>query len=122
VEPLPVIPSCALDEPGLRRQLDRYREIGQGAHAVRRDEVSLEIEIDARVDPASVEAAVATERECSPFLHPTWDADRKRLGFSVARRSERARLDAIAVALNITDGRRRTSTADTDRELPKPRR
>lgn len=112
VESLPVIPSCALDEPGLRRQLDRYRQIGQGARVVVRDEGALAVEVDARVALASAEAAVATERECCPFLRPTWDAGKRELGFSVTRLSERPALDAIAFALGIETVDEALSTAD----------
>jgi hypothetical protein len=45
-------PSCALDEAGLRRQLERYRQVGRGVSLVDRTDRSMVVDLDRHIDVA----------------------------------------------------------------------
>jgi hypothetical protein len=94
-------PSCALDEAGLRRQLQRYRQAGRGATLVARTARSLTVDLDHRVEVGLVEDAIATERECCPFFDLRWEPDIRRLAISVSQTEHQPALDAIAFALAL---------------------
>jgi hypothetical protein len=96
---LPLAPSCALDADGVRRQLARYRQAGAGARVIERSPRTLAVELSAAIDPAVVQQALATERECCPFFNLSWDADSRRLELSVSRPEDEPALEAIAFAL-----------------------
>jgi hypothetical protein len=101
MEPLPMAPSCALDETGLRSQLERYRQAGQSARVVDRARRRLVVDLDRRVDPELVQELIAIERECCPFFTLGWEADRRRLTVSVSHAEHEPALDAIAFALDL---------------------
>ncbi|HEV2975134.1 MAG TPA: hypothetical protein VGX69_09095 [Solirubrobacteraceae bacterium] len=94
-------PSCALDEVGLRRQLERYRRIGRGARVRDRTARALVLDVDRRVEVKLVEAAIATERECCPFFDVRWEPTARRLAISVSHAEHEPALDAIAFALGL---------------------
>ena len=94
-------PSCALDESGLRLQLERYRQTGRNARLIERTPRRLVADFDRDVDAQLVAEAVAVERECCPFLLLTWESDRRRLTVSVSQSAHEPALDAIALALNL---------------------
>ncbi|HUB73516.1 MAG TPA: hypothetical protein VL979_05725 [Solirubrobacteraceae bacterium] len=98
---LPMAPSCALDESGLRSQLERYRQVGRNARLIERTPRSLVADLDEGVDAELVMAAVAVERECCPFFAVTWEPDRRRLTISVSQAAHEPALDAIAFALDL---------------------
>jgi hypothetical protein len=95
-------PGCALDEPGLRTQLRRYRTAGRAARLIAQTPRRLVVELDAGVDIRLVEELVAVERECCPFLTLEWKPDRRRLGVSVSRVEHEPALEAIAFALDLS--------------------
>ncbi|HTB69972.1 MAG TPA: hypothetical protein VK707_03235 [Solirubrobacteraceae bacterium] len=101
VEPLPMAPSCALDEAGLRQQLERYRQIGRGANVRERGARALVLDVDRRVEADLVEGTIATERECCPFFDLRWEPDVRRLTISVSHAEHEPALDAIAFALGL---------------------
>jgi hypothetical protein len=107
MDPLPMAPSCALDEAGLRLQLDRYRRAGRGASLVGRTSRRLVVELDEHVDASLVEAALAVERECCPFVTLDWEAAKRRLTISVAAAEHEPALDGIAFALGVEESARR---------------
>jgi hypothetical protein len=94
-------PSCALDEAGLRSQLERYRQAGQNARLIDRTPRSLVADLDQNVDMGLVAEAVAIERGCCPFFSLTWAPDRRRLTISVSEAEHEPAIDAIAFALNL---------------------
>jgi hypothetical protein len=98
---LPMAPSCALDESGLRSQLERYRQAGRNARVIERTPRRLVAELDQDVDGELVEEAIGVERECCPFFLLTWEPDRRRLTVSVSQTAHEPALDAIAFALNV---------------------
>jgi hypothetical protein len=98
---LPMAPSCALDDAGLRLQLERYRQAGAGARLVDRTPRSLVVDLDEQVDTQLVDETIATERECCPFFTLDWEPERRRLTVAVSRVEHEPALDAIAFALNL---------------------
>ena len=98
---LPLVPSCSLDEDGARRQLERYRRAGAGARVIERTNRRLAVELDGAIDPALIEQAIATERECCPFFELNWDPTSRRLAISVAAPEHEPALLAIAYALDV---------------------
>jgi hypothetical protein len=94
-------PSCALDESGLRSQLERYRRAGRNARMVERTRRTLVADLDRSVDPRLVEETVAVERDCCPFFALTWEPTRRRLTVSVSRAEHEPALDAIAFAMDL---------------------
>jgi hypothetical protein len=94
-------PACALDEAGLRLQLERYRHAGEGARILDQTQGRLEVDLDEHVDTALVEEIVAIERACCPFITLAWEPDRRRLTVSVTQPEHQPAIDAIAVALDL---------------------
>lgn len=94
-------PSCALDESGLRQQLDRYRQVGRGARLIDRARRSLVIDLDRRVDTTLIEKTIATERECCPFFDLGWEPNIWRLTISVSQAEHEPALEAITFALAL---------------------
>jgi hypothetical protein len=94
-------PSCALDEAGLRLQLERYRHAGTGASLVDRTQRCLVVDLDEHVDPKLVEETIDIERECCPFFALDWEPARRRLTVSVSQAEYEPALDAIAFALDL---------------------
>ena len=102
MEALPIAPSCALDESGLRAQLRRYRAAGHGALMIARDRRRLVVELGAGADGRLVAELVAVERECCPFFTLDWEPDRRRLSISVSEVEQEPALEAIAFALDLS--------------------
>jgi hypothetical protein len=96
-------PSCALDESGLRSQLERYRQAGRNARVIERTRRSLVVDLDGSVDAGLVAETVAVERGCCPFFALTWEPDRRRLTVLVSQAEHEPALDAIAFALNLQE-------------------
>lgn len=94
-------PSCALDQAGLRSQLERYRQAGQNARLIEQTPRSLVADLDQNVDTKLVAETVAIERDCCPFFALTWEPDRRRLTISVSQAEHEPALGAIAFALNL---------------------
>ncbi len=94
-------PSCALDESGLRSQLERYRQAGRNARLIERTPRRLVADLGDDVDAELVAQAIAVEQECCPFFALTWERDRRRLTVAVSQPAEEPALDAIAFALNL---------------------
>jgi hypothetical protein len=105
MDPLPMAPSCALDEAGLRLQLGRYRQVGAGARQVERTRRSLVVDLDEQVDTQFVDETITLERECCPFFTLTWEHERRRLTIAVSHVEHEPALDAIAFALEAQDAR-----------------
>jgi hypothetical protein len=101
VDPLPMAPSCALDEVAMRSQLERYRQAGRHARLVHRGRRRIVIDLDEHVDREVIEQAIAVERECCPFFAIEWEPGRRRLTVSVAQPEHAPALEAIAYALGI---------------------
>ena len=94
-------PSCALDEAGLRLQLERYREVGRNARLIERTPRRLVAELGDDVDAELVAQTIAVERECCSFFALAWKPDRRRLTVAVSDAEHEPSLDVIAFALNL---------------------
>jgi hypothetical protein len=101
MDPLPMAPSCALDETGLRLQYERYRRVGAGARVLDRRRRYLMVEFSELVDPKLVDELLAVERECCAFFELGWEATARRLTVSVSHAEQEPALDAIAFALGL---------------------
>jgi hypothetical protein len=101
MELLPMAPSCALDEAGLRLQLERYRRAGEGGRLIERTRRRFVVELDEHVDGRLIEEAIAVERECCPFFALDWERGRRRLTVSVSHPEHEPALEAIAFALGL---------------------
>jgi hypothetical protein len=113
MEELPMAPSCALDESGLREQLARYRAVGHGARLLERTPRRLVVEIDGAVEKDLVEEVLAVERECCPFFTLDWMAEARRFVVSVSTVEHEPALDAIAFALDVKPVRQEGSLPAT---------
>lgn len=109
VDPLPIVPSCALDENGLRLQRERYRRAGQSARLLHRTRRQLVVELDPRVDTTVVDEVIAVERKCCPFFTLGWEPELRRLNISVSQAEHEPALDAIAFALDLETAQRAAS-------------
>jgi hypothetical protein len=96
-----MVPSCVLDETGLRLQLERYRQVGASARLIDRTPRSLMVDLDEQVDTRLVAEAIAIERECCPFFTLDWESERRRLTVAVSQAEHEPALDAIAFALDL---------------------
>lgn len=96
-----MLPSCALDEAGLSKQYQRYREVGAGARVLERRRRRLTVDLDQQVDPNLVAKLLAVERECCPFLELDWEQSARRLTVGVSQAEHEPALDAIAFALGL---------------------
>jgi hypothetical protein len=94
-------PSCALDEAGVRLQLQRYRQAGLGARVVDRTRRSLVVDLDRHVDVQLVDETIAIERECCPFFSLDWEPKRRRLTVAVSQAEHEPALVAIVFALGL---------------------
>lgn len=101
VRSLPMAPSCALDAEGLRRQLDRYRQLGGGSSLLKRTSRELVVQLDERVQGQLVQQAIAIERECCPFFTLDWQPRSRRLSVSVSEAEHEPALEAIVYALGL---------------------
>jgi hypothetical protein len=99
--PLPMAPSCALDQSAMSRQLERYRQAGQRARVVDRTRRRLTLDLDRQLDHDVIEEAIAVERECCPFFTIDWLAEQRRLTVSVTQPEHESALEAIAFALGL---------------------
>jgi hypothetical protein len=94
-------PSCALDDAGLRLQLERYRQAGAGARLIDCTRRRLVVDLDEHIDTQLVGETIAIERECCPFFALDWEPERRRLTVAVSQAEHEPALDAIAFALDL---------------------
>jgi hypothetical protein len=94
-------PSCALDESGLRSQVERYRQAGRNARLVERTPRGIVADLAQYVDAELIAQTIAVERECCPFFTLAWQPERRRLTIAVAEAEHEPALDAIAFALDL---------------------
>lgn len=102
--PVSLMASCALDEGGLRRQLERYRRLARSVARLDRRDDMLTVDFDPSLDSALLEEALTVERACCPFFGFDVTEDGRRLSVSVEEREQRPALDAIATALGAPTG------------------
>lgn len=92
------IPSCALDEPGLHAQRERYHQLAAAVSYIDRDRASILLEFTDQLDRDLLEHTLAIERECCAFFLFDFDESARRLKISVRERDQLPALDALAEA------------------------
>jgi hypothetical protein len=102
MDDLPMAPGCALDERGLRLQLDRYRRTGRQARLIERTPRRLAVQPDDQADDGLIQEMIAIERECCPYFAIDFDPDQRRLAVSISSARDEPALDAVAFALGAS--------------------
>jgi hypothetical protein len=92
------VPSCSLDEEGLRRQRARQARLAPSVSAVERHDHSLSVTFGASLDRPALDELIAVERECCPFFEFDFEEGKRRLTVTVRNDAERPALDAVAAA------------------------
>jgi hypothetical protein len=93
------IPSCALDEAGIRAQQARYADLAPSVTTLEREPEAVLVEFREDFDRDLLEGALAVERECCPFFQFHFEDSRRRLRVTVRDSEHRPTFDAIAYAL-----------------------
>ena len=98
------IPTCALDEAGVREQRARYARLTPGVARVEREPEAVLIHFRDGFDRAALDQALAVERECCPFFQFEFDDSERRLRATVRDTEQLPALDAIAQAVTARPG------------------
>jgi hypothetical protein len=98
-EAIAQIPSCALDEAGLREQRARYAHLAPSVTRLDREPEALLIEFREGFDQDTLDEALAVERACCPFFQFEFDESERRLRTTVRETEQLPALDAMAHAL-----------------------
>jgi hypothetical protein len=85
----------------MRRQFERYRQLGRGARVIAYSPRHLSLELADNADARLVDEAAAIERECCPFFDVSWNRAARRLSFAVSSAENEPALDAILFSLGI---------------------
>jgi hypothetical protein len=93
------IPSCALDEAGLREQRARYVRLAPSVASLGREGRAVEVEFADGFDQRTLEETIAVERECCPFFEFEFDESERRLRITVREAEQAPALDALAHSL-----------------------
>ena len=95
------IPSCALDEAGMREQRARYAHLARSVTRVEREPDTVLIYFGQELDRQTLHQALAVERECCPFFRFSFDEQSRRLRATVRETDQLPALDAVAHALGV---------------------
>jgi len=93
------IPSCGLDEAGLREQHDRYARLAPSVTRMEREPEAVSIEFAEGFDRGALERTLAVERACCPFFRFEFDESARRLRATVREPEQLPALDAMEDAL-----------------------
>jgi hypothetical protein len=93
------IPTCALDQGGMREQRARYARLASSVTRVQREPEAVLVEFDPDFDRQALDRALAVERECCPLFRFAFDEQERRLRATVAESEQLSALDAVAHAL-----------------------
>jgi hypothetical protein len=97
-DPKAPIPSCALDQTGLREQYARYQRLAATVTCVERTPETITVKFDDQLDRDLLAEALAVERECCPFFVFDFGDHDRRLTAGVRQPQQSPALDAIATA------------------------
>ena len=98
------IPSCALDEAGVREQRARYASLAPSVTRLEREPEAVLVEFEEGFDRERLDQALAVERACCPFFEFEFDESERRLRTTVRDAEQLPALDALAHALGATSG------------------
>jgi hypothetical protein len=104
-EAIAAIPSCALDEAGIREQQARYAALASDVSKLLREPEAVRVEFRENFDRDTLEQALAVERACCPFFEFHFDGSTRRLRVTVREPEQLPALDAIAHALRAIPAR-----------------
>jgi hypothetical protein len=93
------IPSCALDEQGIRDQQARYRRLAASVTNVVRSRDALLIDFAPCFDRQALDGIVEVERRCCPFFRFAFHEQARRLTLTVADPEHAEAVGAVAAAL-----------------------
>ena len=93
------VAACSLNDVELAQQLARYREAGDGAEVIERDERRRVIRVATAVPESLIDRLIEVERGCCPFFELSWDRVSRRLTIEVSAAEHEPALDAIGFAL-----------------------
>ena len=93
------IPSCELDEAGVREQRARYSRLAPRVTRLEREPEAVLVEFDEGLDRATLDEVLAVERRCCPFFVFDFSESERRLRTSVQNSEQLPALDAVAHAL-----------------------
>jgi hypothetical protein len=93
------VPSCALDEAGLREQQGRFARLSPGVARVTRKPEAVLIAFREGFDRDALDTALAVERQCCPFFQFELDEEDRLLRVTVQNPNQLPALDAIAHAM-----------------------
>lgn len=93
------IPSCALDEAGIRDQRRRYADLAPSVTNLEREAKAVLVEFRDGFDRDLLEQALDVERACCPFFQFHFNEARRRLSVTVREPDQVPALDVIAHAL-----------------------
>jgi hypothetical protein len=93
-----MVPSCSLTKAGLESQRSRYARLAPHVRGRALVGSSLTVDFAEGFDRVTLDAAVATERECCPFFEIRFDEDRRRLTVAAREAEHDLALEAIAAA------------------------
>jgi hypothetical protein len=93
-----------LDEVGVRDQQARYARLVPSVKNLNRQPKAVVVDFSEEFDRASLEEALAVERECCPFFQFHFDESTRRLRITVRDQEHLEALDAMAYALGFESG------------------
>ena len=96
------IPSCVLDEAGMREQRARYALLAGSVTRIEREPEAVLIDFDRDLDRHTLDRALAVERECCPFFTFAFDEQSRSLQATVTSIDHVPALDAVAHAFEAT--------------------
>lgn len=90
------LPSCALDEQGIKDQEERHARLAPSVVGLERDAETVVFCFADDFDRRALEEMVAVEQQCCPFFRFAFDEDERRLTVGVKEPEMQPALDAIA--------------------------
>jgi hypothetical protein len=94
------IPSCALDDAGVRPQRARYARLARSVRRLKREAEAVLIEFREGFERDTLDQALAVERECCPFFRFELDDSRRQLRITVRDAEQLPALDALTHAFD----------------------
>ena len=91
-------PTCALDDEGVAAQRGRYARLSPDVVNFEREPEAVIFDFRAEYDRATLDEALAVERECCPFFVFEFDEGSRRLRTTVREPEMLPALDAMAEA------------------------
>lgn len=91
--------ACTLTPEAAERQEERFRVLSRSATGATRDGDAIRVAFDAGLDRATLDEAIAVERDCCPFFTLSYDEPARTLTVLVDDPAHRAALDTVAQRL-----------------------